>query len=140
MPDLIPLTESASHWYWEHKKTGGVYRVLGTAKVQTDKPLTDYMEVEVYQSEKDGSLWVRGVDEFRERFERCAPIDLVANSPLFYKTQAGESVAGIALRMLGNEDRWTEIAEMNSRRYPNMLGPDCYPVGTILAMPAKATL
>lgn len=55
-----------------------------------------------------------------------------------YKTQPGDSVAGIALRQLKDESRWKEIADLNSERHPDMLPPDYYPVGTTLILPERA--
>lgn len=55
-----------------------------------------------------------------------------------YKTQAGDSVAGIALRQLKDESRWKEIADLNSEHHPDMLPPDYYPVGTTLILPERA--
>lgn len=54
-----------------------------------------------------------------------------------YKTQPAESVAGIALRQLGDESRWREIRDLNSEDYPEMTGPDYYPVGTTIILPEK---
>lgn len=51
-----------------HKKSGGYYEKLGTARVQTATPLEDLSEVTLYRA-VDGSLWVRPVAEFEERFE-----------------------------------------------------------------------
>ena len=52
-----------------------------------------------------------------------------------YTTQAGESIAGIALRRLANETRWTEIRDLNAVKYPDMVATDYYPVGTIIELP-----
>ncbi len=52
-----------------------------------------------------------------------------------YTTRSGESVAGIALRELGSEKRWREIADLNAGKFPEMLGADYYPVGTVLMLP-----
>lgn len=54
-----------------------------------------------------------------------------------YTTQPGESVAGIALRELGTDERWHEIAKLNEDRFPHMIHDEYYPVGTVLKMPAK---
>jgi len=52
---------------YRHKKTGGVYRVLhATALIEADMSLAV-----VYQSEKDGTVWVRPTREFLDgRFDR----------------------------------------------------------------------
>ncbi|MEJ8837555.1 LysM peptidoglycan-binding domain-containing protein [Ramlibacter sp. AN1133] len=52
-------------------------------------------------------------------------------------TDSGESLCGIALRQLGDERRWTEIRDLNADRFPDMLGADYYPVGTVLRMPVQ---
>lgn len=54
-----------------------------------------------------------------------------------HTTDSGESLCGIALRQLGDETRWTEIRDLNADRFPDMLGADYYPVGTVLKMPAR---
>lgn len=52
-----------------------------------------------------------------------------------YKTEPGESVVGIALRQLGNEELWLDIVELNSDRFPEMLPHSYYPPGTVLKLP-----
>lgn len=52
-----------------------------------------------------------------------------------YVTQAGESIAGIALRRLANETRWAEIRDLNAAKYPDMVATDYYPVGTSIELP-----
>lgn len=55
---------------YRHKKRGTTYTLMGRAKMQIDGPL-DMAEVVVYQSNSDGSMWVRPVAEFEDgRFER----------------------------------------------------------------------
>lgn len=54
--------------YYVHTKTGGKYRSLGHAKIQTEIPLVDYDDVSVYQSLENGMIWVRPSNEFEERF------------------------------------------------------------------------
>lgn len=54
-----------------HKKSGGYYERLGEAFVQTATPLANMEKVVLYRG-KDGSLWVRPVAEFEERFEAVA--------------------------------------------------------------------
>lgn len=71
---LAAREQEASNWLWRHKKSGGLYRLIGSAQLQTDKPLNDLSEVEVYQSEDGRLLWVRDAAEFRERFERAQPL------------------------------------------------------------------
>lgn len=55
-----------------------------------------------------------------------------------YVTTPGESVAGIALRQLGDESRWIEIRDLNAQAFPDMGPHDYYPVGTKLVMPKSA--
>jgi hypothetical protein len=59
------------------------------------------------------------------------------NSDAFtqYKTNPAESLAGIAIRQLKNEDLWIEIARLNSLKFPDMHSSNYYPVGTILILP-----
>jgi hypothetical protein len=58
---------------------------------------------------------------------------------LTHKTECAESVAGIALRKLGDEKLWVNIARLNSLEFPEISANDYYPVGTILLLPkAKA--
>jgi hypothetical protein len=45
---------------WRHRK-GGEYTVVAVARIEAD-----LMPVIVYQSEKDGSVWVRPIDEFED--------------------------------------------------------------------------
>ena len=55
-----------------------------------------------------------------------------------YSTSPGESVAGIALRQLGDKSRWLEIRDLNAQAFPDMGPNDYYPVGTKLVMPQSA--
>lgn len=50
-----------------HNKSGGSYEVIGTGRIQTDKPLTDMSDVVIYFSPESG-YWVRPVGEFKDRF------------------------------------------------------------------------
>ncbi|WP_425327639.1 LysM peptidoglycan-binding domain-containing protein [Pseudomonas nitroreducens] len=54
-----------------------------------------------------------------------------------YITQPGESVMGIALRQLKDEDRWPEIRDLNADRFADMGPHDYYPPGTVLNMPHR---
>lgn len=52
-----------------------------------------------------------------------------------YITRAAESLMGIALRELNDEARWKEIRDLNSDKFPDMTGPDYYPVGSTILLP-----
>ena len=54
-----------------HIKTGGLYQMLGSGAVQSERPLTDMQAVVIYRSMKDGTLWAREFHEFHDasRFE-----------------------------------------------------------------------
>lgn len=57
-----------------HIKRGSTYQVVGRGKLQTDAPLSDLAELVIYQSEADGTFWVRPVGEFYDgRFEITSP-------------------------------------------------------------------
>lgn len=71
---------------WVHIKTGGIYELIGPAKMQTDDwydlsnaydeggflggDRVDMAEVMVYRSFADGLLWVRPKAEFERKFRR----------------------------------------------------------------------
>ena len=54
-----------------HIKTGGLYQMLGSGAVQSERPLTDMQAVVIYRAMKDGTLWAREFHEFHDaaRFE-----------------------------------------------------------------------
>ena len=55
-----------------------------------------------------------------------------------YRTDPAESIAGIALRELGDESRWIEIHFLNKDRFPMVeCSSDYYPSGSILSMPRR---
>lgn len=70
-----------SGWLWTHNVRGGEYRMIGSAKLQTDTPLRDMAEVVVYRGE-DGRLWVRAADEWDARFKRGRPDPAFAGQTL----------------------------------------------------------
>lgn len=74
IPAGVNLSElpGRSLWLWTHIVKGGNYRMLGEAKLQTDKPLSDMAEVVIYQG-ADGRLWAREKHEFEARFSRTRP-------------------------------------------------------------------
>jgi nucleoid-associated protein YgaU len=52
-----------------------------------------------------------------------------------YTTKPAESLAGIALRELGDESRWVEIAKLNEEMFPDMRRSDYYPCGAVIELP-----
>jgi hypothetical protein len=55
---------------WRHKKRGSIYRIIGRGHMQINVPEVDMVEVVIYQSVTDESIWVRPVSEFEDgRFE-----------------------------------------------------------------------
>lgn len=60
---------------WRHRQTGRWYRVVCTARIEADQT-----PAVVYQSETDGAIWVRPLEEFLERFDPEEPVSLKAPS------------------------------------------------------------
>lgn len=57
----------------KHKKRGTEYQYIGSALLQTDKPLSDYASLAVYVG-KEGDIWARQMNEFSDgRFEPLPP-------------------------------------------------------------------
>lgn len=54
--------------------------------------------------------------------------------PTTYTTRPGESVMGIALRELGNEEAWRHILACNPQ-FADLLPHEYFPVGTVLTLP-----
>jgi len=75
------------------------------------------------------------IDLIRELQEQVAA--LRARVAPAYTTQPGESLMGIALRQLKDEDRWPEIRDLNADRFADMGPHDYYPPGTVLNMPGR---
>lgn len=67
-----PQTKPAQPLMFRHKRTGGLYELIGTARLQTDKPLFDLAEVVAYRG-GDGRIWARAANEFDDRMERARP-------------------------------------------------------------------
>lgn len=55
-----------------HLKRGTEYEVIGTARLQSAKPVRDMDPVVVYRADKDGTLWARAEGEFCDG--RFAPV------------------------------------------------------------------
>ena len=54
---------------FKHKKRGSIYKVLGYALVQADKPITEEDTLVIYAG-ADDVLWARSESEFKDgRFE-----------------------------------------------------------------------
>lgn len=49
----------------KHVKRGTTYNVLGKARIQTEWPVVDNVELTVYQGQ-DGIMWARPTDEFED--------------------------------------------------------------------------
>ena len=57
---------------YRHKKRGTTYTVMGLATMQIDGSPLDMEKAVIYQSNFDGSMWVRPLAEFEDgRFERA---------------------------------------------------------------------
>jgi hypothetical protein len=62
---LLPVVGTV----WRHKKSGGVYTVIGTCRLEaTNAPAY------LYTSTANGVIWARDMDEFLDgRFENITP-------------------------------------------------------------------
>ncbi len=70
MSDANLPSEPLTGQRYRHKQRGGKYEVLGKARLQTSRPVTDNQELVVYKGQ-DGNFWVRPIGEFCDgRFER----------------------------------------------------------------------
>jgi hypothetical protein len=58
------LWATSKHERVQHIKRGTTYTVIAKGKLQTDKPLSDYADVVVYQCEQTGLTWIRPQSEF----------------------------------------------------------------------------
>jgi hypothetical protein len=76
---------------------------------------------------------------YNELVQAHARISVLENSGAYrkYQTSPAESLAGIALRELGDETLWLEIARLNSLKFPEMSANDYYPVGTYIILPQQ---
>lgn len=94
-----------------------------------------------YQVEPDEDLNLKHNDviENRKGWMARAALSAQQSAPAYgsYTTRPAESVAGIALRQLGDESRWVEIRDLNAHAFPGIGPHDYYPVGTVLRMPAE---
>jgi hypothetical protein len=62
---------------FRHRKRGSVYTMVGSAKLQTDTPLSDMAEVIIYRHVETGQLWARPPSEFYDgRFDPLDTDDL----------------------------------------------------------------
>lgn len=113
------LSRRAGSSVYRHKVRGTTYTMVGEAKVQTSGVLRDFDEVVVYKSQKDGSLWVRGRDEFHDgRFELVGheyekPVEAIQ----FALSLDDDHDAKNFLEMW-NEGRWDKI----DREFPDWRG------------------
>ena len=56
---------------WLHKVRRSTYIELGRGRIQTTKPLNDGDAVVLYQSEDNGTLWARRLEDFDDgRYEQ----------------------------------------------------------------------
>lgn len=126
--------EAASEPFFSHTKARGIYACVLT-NLTTGKPSRTFFIIRTRLHPKGLALNV--CPWCGERID--APF--VEDEPAQHRTHAtdaGESLCGIAIRQLGDESRWTEIRDLNADRFPDMLGSDYYPVGTIIKLPGGA--
>tara|TARA_R110001592_G_scaffold209888_15_gene461236 strand:- start:6473 stop:6733 length:261 start_codon:yes stop_codon:yes gene_type:complete len=77
-----------------------------------------------------------------EELEKAnAKIAVLEQSNAFtrYETRPAESLAGIAMRELGDHKLWVEIARLNSVEFPDMSPNEYYPVKTQIILPRIET-
>jgi hypothetical protein len=76
----VTMPREKSNETYRHRRRGTLYKVVGRAVLQTDRPLADDEELVVYEG-KDGHLWARPIDEFYDgRFQRANVRDKHTNS------------------------------------------------------------
>lgn len=67
---LLPQNgETARKRRFRHRKTGGLYVVIGHAKLQICDKTHDMTSLVLYRGVLDGKVWARPETEFLERFE-----------------------------------------------------------------------
>lgn len=66
------LRKNAHTGLARHRKTGGLYLLVGPATMQHDGWM-DMKDMVVYRSVETAALWVRPKDEFLERFDLHRP-------------------------------------------------------------------
>ena len=66
MDDMTVYTfiDVASRWL--HVKSGGTYEVVAVGRIEAD-----LSPVVIYRSDKDGTVWVRPIDEFEDGRFKC---------------------------------------------------------------------
>lgn len=64
-----------------HLKSGGLYDHIGTGRIQSEMPLADMDEVEIYIG-VEGDLWARRQAEFHDgRFAELNPVRALGDTP-----------------------------------------------------------
>lgn len=81
-PEDVAALAAGPAQLFRHRKRGSVYTLVGTAKLQTETPLSDMAEVMVYRHAETGELWARPPSEFWDgRFEEVDPAIAKATTP-----------------------------------------------------------
>lgn len=126
-PEYAHLREALGKSFWKVLKDVRLARPAQTERALTPAQLTD-----VY-------CFARAADlgEFIERAQAVFDAAQAQSEPTLrtHTTQPGESVAGIALRQCGSEEKWQDILVCNPK-FADLRAPDYFPVGTVLTLPA----